>query len=245
MLNFHIISIFPESFESYLNSSILKRAQTAGLIRIHLYHLRDFTLDKHRNVDGRPYGGGPGMVMAVEPIIRAVEAIQKKISKSSSGLKVYPVEKNSNFSGTGDKSQKLKAKVILFAPGGKEFNNKIAEKIVKSKAVKHLILICGHYEGIDARVKKILKAEEYTIGPYVLTGGELPAMTMIDAITRRIPGALGNDISLEEKRESASEEMYTRPEIFAHNGKNFRVPKVFLSGHHKKIEEYKQAKKKR
>jgi len=232
MLNFHIISIFPESFESYLNSSILKRAQTAGLIKIELYNLRDFTLDKHRKVDDRPYGGGPGMVMAVEPIIRAVEAIQKKIVKSFSDSSLKA------------KSQKLKAKVILFAPGGKEFNNQIAEKLSKSKVVKHLILICGHYEGIDARVKKILKAEEYTIGPYVLTGGELPAMIMVDSITRRIPGVLGNDISLEEKRASASEEMYTRPEIFAYQGKNFRVPKVFLSGHHKKIEEYKQAKKK-
>ncbi len=214
MLNFHIISIFPESFESYLNSSILKRAQTAGLIKIELYNLRDFTLDKHRKVDDRPYGGGPGMVMAVEPIIRAVEAIQKK-------------------------NKKVKFKTILFAPGGKEFNNKTAEKFSKTKNAEHLILICGHYEGIDARVKKILKATEYTIGPYVLTGGELPAMIMIDAITRRIPGVLGNDISLEEKRESASTEMYTRPEIFAHQGKNFRVPKVFLSGHHKKIEEHK------
>ncbi|MCX6713967.1 MAG: tRNA (guanosine(37)-N1)-methyltransferase TrmD [Candidatus Vogelbacteria bacterium] len=238
MLNFHIISIFPESFESYLNSSILKRAQTAGLIKIHLYHLRDFTLDKHRNVDGRPYGGGPGMVMAVQPIILAVAKIKSKIKNQ-------------------------KSKIILFAPNGEEFNNQIAEKLanpstpfnkaqskkLRARSTKHLILICGHYEGIDARVKKILKAEEYTIGPYVLTGGELPAMVAIETISRLVPGVIGKEQLLKERISKTGGFLeyaqYTRPEVYkvfkGNKVESWRVPKVLLSGDHKKIGEWKMA----
>lgn len=211
MLNFHIISIFPESFESYLNSSMLWRAQKEKKIKLHFYNLRDFSLDKHRKVDGRPYGGGPGMVMQVEPIVRAVTKIKSKIKDQ-------------------------KSKIIITSPSGKIFDNKKAENY--SKKYQHIIIICGHYEGIDARVKKILKAEEISIGPYVLTGGELPAMVMVDSISRQIPGVLGNDISLEEKRVSSSE-TYTRPEIFKVGTKSYKVPKVLLSGHHKNIDNWK------
>lgn len=211
MLHFHIVSIFPESFESYLNSSMLWRAQKEKKIKVHFYNPREYSLDKHKKVDGRPYGGGPGMVMQVEPILRAVVAAKKKI-----------------------KGQKVK--ILLTSPSGKQFDNKIADNY--SKKYKHLIILCGHYEGIDARVKKILKVEEISIGPYVLTGGELPALIMIDSIARRIPGVLGNNNSLEELRISSSE-TYTRPEIFKFAGKMHKVPKVLLSGHHGNIEAWK------
>lgn len=224
MINFHIISIFPESIEPYLNSSMLWRAQKEKKIKIHFYNLRDYSLDKHKKVDGRPYGGGPGMVMQVEPIIQAVKEAKKKIKKA-------------------------KSKVIITSPAGKIFTNKLAESYAKKYSgstlptAGHLIIICGHYEGIDARVKKILKAEEVSIGPYVLTGGELPALVMIDSISRQIPGVLGNEVSLEEKRVSSSE-TYTRPEILKFAGKNYKVPKVLLSGHHAEIEKWKLKTKK-
>jgi len=152
------------------------------------------------------------MVMRPEPILKAYEKAAKKIKKS-------------------------KSKIILFSPGGKQFTNDLAEKW--SKEYEHLVLISGRYEGIDARVKKILKAEEVTIGPYVLTGGELPSLVVMDAVTRRLPGVLGNDISIEERR-VASSEVYTRPEILKHKGKNYKVPKVLLSGDHKEIESWKK-----
>lgn len=210
-MTFHIITIFPESFESYINSSMLWRAQKEKKAKFVFYNPRDFSKDKHRKVDGRPYGGGPGMVMQVEPILRAVAKIKSKIKNQ-------------------------KTKIILTSPAGKQFDNKMADNL--SKKSDHVIIICGHYEGIDARVKKILKAEEVSIGPYVLTGGELPAMVIMDAIARRVPGVLGNEISLEEKRVSTSE-TYTRPEVFKHNGKSYKVPKILLSGHHKNIEGWK------
>lgn len=216
MLHFHLISIFPESFESYLGSSMLWRADKEKKIKVHFYNPRDYSLDKHKKVDGRPYGGGPGMVMQVEPILRAVQAAQKQIAK-------------------------LKPLILITSASGKQFDNKIAETY--SKKYQHIIIICGHYEGIDARVKKILKATEISIGPYVLTGGELPALVMIDSIARQIPGVLGNDISLEEKRISSSE-TYTRPEVFSHLGKKYKVPKVLLSGHHAEIDKWKLKAKK-
>lgn len=216
MLHFHLISIFPESFESYLRSSMLWRADKEKKIKVHFYNPRDYSLDKHKKVDGRPYGGGPGMVMQVEPILRAVQAAQKQIAK-------------------------LKPLILITSASGKQFDNKIAETY--SKKYQHIIIICGHYEGIDARVKKILKATEISIGPYVLTGGELPALVMIDSIARQIPGVLGNDISLEEKRISSSE-TYTRPEVFSHLGKKYKVPKVLLSGHHAEIDKWKLKAKK-
>lgn len=223
MINFHLISIFPKSFDSYLNSSMLWRAQKEKKVKFHFYNPRDYSLDKHRKVDGRPYGGGPGMVMTLQPILDAVSA-----AKSKSKI----IDK--------------KLKIIITSPAGKQFDNKLAKNY--SQKYTDLIIICGHYEGIDARVKKIFKTEktkveEISIGPYVLTGGELPALVMVDAITRQIEGVLGNDQSLEEKRISSSE-TYTRPEIFVHNGKKYKVPKVLTEGHHAKIEEWKLKNKK-
>jgi len=208
MITFHIITIFPEMFDSYLNESILARAIKNKKIVFKFYNPRDFTKDKHRKVDDKPYGGGPGMVMQAEPILLAVKKAL---------------------------SNKKKAKVIIFSPSGKKFTNQYASDL--SKKYKDIILITGRYEGIDARVKKILKAEDVSIGDYVLTGGELPAMVLADAVSRQIDGVLGSNESIEEKR-VAGKEVYTRPEVFIYKGKKYRVPKVLLSGHHKNIEKY-------
>ena len=217
-MRFHVVTIFPNMFESYFAESIISRAITNKVIEIYTYALRDFTLDKHRRVDGRPYGGGPGMVMWVDPLIRCVASISKKIESKS---KV--------------KSQKSKVLVVMFNPGGDMFTNTIAKNT--SKKYTDVIFICGRYEGIDARVKKILKAKEWSIGPYVLTGGELPAMVCIDAITRQIKGVLNAEDSIEENR-IASHEIYARPEVYEYKGKKYRVPKVLLEGNHKLINEW-------
>lgn len=214
-------------FDSYLGESILARSIKEKKIKIKFYNPRDFVRGKLRKVwpdgnisskiDDRPYGGGPGMVMIADPIIRAWESASKKFTRTRSG----------------------RAKTIIFAPGGKKLDTSFA----KDSAQKYtdLILICGRYEGIDARVKKITKAEEISIGDYVLTGGEIPAMIVIDTVSRQIPGVLGKIESLEESRVSSSE-MYTRPEVYKHKNKNYKVPKVFLSGNHKDLEEYKKRK---
>ncbi len=232
-LRFHIVTIFPDMFDSYFAESIISRAIENKLIEVHTYALRDYTTDKHRRVDGRPYGGGPGMVMWVDPILNCVEVIKKKqeakIKKQNDkGLKTInykPV--TSNYL------------TVIFNAGGDMFTNTIAQKVAKKYT--DIIFICGRYEGVDARVKKILKAHEWSIGEYVLTGGELPAMVCIDAISRQIKGVLHDELSLEEKR-VASHEIYARPEVYEHAGKKYRVPKVLLSGNHKLIEEYRAKK---
>lgn len=207
----HVITLFPESLSSYLASSMMKRAQEDGLLVVKTYNPRDYTKDIHRRVDRRPYGGGPGMVMEAESILKACAAALK-----------------------GKKSEDVA--VVSFAPRAKEYTNAVAQKL---SVKKHILLICGHYEGVDARVDSILKAKSYSIGPYVLTGGELPALVVIDSLTRQIPGVLGNGESLEEER-TASSKVYTRPEVLEWKGKKYRVPKVLLSGNHKSIEEWKE-----
>jgi tRNA (guanine37-N1)-methyltransferase len=214
MLTFHIITIFPEMFDSYLNESIIARAIKNKKIAVKIYNLRDFAIDKHKTVDDRPYGGGPGMVFKAEPLIKAIT----KISKG-----------------------KKKIKVVAFAPAGKIFTNVVAKKW---SGEKDIVLIAGRYEGIDVRVRKIFKAEEVSIGPYVLTGGELPAMVVVDATARQIAGVLGKDESLEEGR-SAGTEIYTRPDTVSYAGKKYRVPAILLYGDHKKIEEWKEGKVKK
>ncbi|MBI5401334.1 tRNA (guanosine(37)-N1)-methyltransferase TrmD [Candidatus Wolfebacteria bacterium] len=212
---FDIITIFPEIFDSYLNESILKRAQKNKKIKIKIHNLRDFTKDKHKKVDDRPFGGGPGMVLKAEPIIKAVLALK-------------PAKKT---------------KIILFTPGGKQFDEKTAQKLSKEA---QLIIICGRYEGIDERVSKILKANSYkletiSIGPYVLTGGELPAMVLIDSISRKIPGVLGKEESLEENRLGIGVPAYTRPAKFKYKGKKYKVPEVLLSGNHAEIKKWRKS----
>jgi tRNA (guanine37-N1)-methyltransferase len=207
-----------------MNESIVGRAIKNKLIDIKFYNPRDFIeapKNNYKPVDDKPYGGGPGMVMRAEPILKAVE---KALSKT----------------------KKNKTKIILFSPSGKKFVTSYAKQAVKKYT--DIILICGRYEGIDARVKKIFKTEDISIGDYVLTGGELPAMVLIDCISRQIKGVLGKYESLEEERVSTSE-VYTRPEVLKYSPpsrgkktKTYRVPKVLLSGNHKKIEDWKKMK---
>jgi tRNA (guanine37-N1)-methyltransferase len=199
-------------FDSYLQESILGRAIKDKKISVKFYNPMDFCKPKER-VDARPYGGGPGMVLRPEFFLKAFSKIKIK--------------------------DKKKTKIILFSTTGKKFTTSYAKN--SAKKYTDIIMISGRYEGIDARVQKILRAEEISIGDYVLTGGELPAMILIDSISRQVKGVLGKYESLEEERVSSSE-VYTRPEILKYKGKNYRVPKVLLSGNHKKIDEWKQNK---
>lgn len=217
MTRFHIVTIFPEAVRPYMDASILGRAQESKHISVSYYDPRENAKNKWGKVDDRPYAGGPGMVMTAEPLLRTLEKIAKGIARKKSA----------------------KTKVILFAPGGKQFTNVYAKALVTKYT--DIVLICGRYEGIDARVKKIFKAEEVSVGPFVLTGGEVPAMVVVDACARQIEGVLGRHESLEEER-TASPEMYTRPEILEWKGKKYRVPKVLLGGDHKKIEEWRRGK---
>ncbi len=208
-----IVTIFPKMFKPVLNESIIKRAINKGKVKIYLHNLRDYSSDRHRKVDDRPFGGGSGMVMRPEPIFSAIENLKAK-------------------------SQELrtKSKVILLSPKGKKLTQKIARGLVKNR---HFILICGHYEGIDERVRQFLVDEEISIGDYVLTGGELPAMVLVDCIVRLIPGVLGDKKSLhfESFEDNLLEyPQYTRPANF----KGKKVPQVLLSGDHSKIKAWRE-----
>ena len=202
-MRFDVITIFPKMFEPILGESMLKRGQDNKKIKVVVHDLRDYTEDKHRKVDDRPFGGGPGMVMTPQPIVDAVKKIKGK----------------------------RKAKVILMCPTGKTLTQASAKRLAKEK---NLIIICGHYEGIDERVRKMVVDESLSIGDYVLTGGELPALVLIDCIARLIPGVVGREASIQE--ESFEHNLleyphYTRPANF----RGTKVPNVLLSGHHKKI----------
>jgi len=207
-MHFHVITLFPKPIQAYLGESILGRAQGEGRITVSYYDPRDFTKDKHKNVDERPYGGGPGMVMLAEPILRAWE---KAVGR------------------------KKNVKTIIFSPGGTDFTNQLAREWAGE--YRHLVLICGRYEGVDDRVREITGAEEVSIGDYVLTGGEIPAMAVIDAVARQIPGTLGSFESVEEER-VAGHRMYTRPPVLKWKRKTYEVPEVLRSGDHKKIDEW-------
>ncbi|HEY4521958.1 MAG TPA: tRNA (guanosine(37)-N1)-methyltransferase TrmD [Candidatus Paceibacterota bacterium] len=219
IMRFDIITIFPKIFDSYFNESIIKRAQEKGKVKIKTWNLRDFTKDKHKKVDDRPFGGGPGMVMKVEPLLNCIQKLLEKISKK----------------------QVSKTLIILFVASGKQFDNKMAQDF--SKKYEQIIMICGHYEGVDERIKNVLRTMDYglktiSIGPYVLTGGELPSMIVVDAVSRQISGVLGKFESLEEKRDGIGIPVYTRPEILKFENKKYSVPNVLLSGNHKKIDEW-------
>jgi tRNA (guanine37-N1)-methyltransferase len=207
-MKFDIITIFPEIFDSYFSESILARAQKKGLIKIGVHDLRQWTRDRHKTVDDKPFGGGPGMVFKIEPIYKAVKSLRKQ-----------------------------KARVILFSAKGKQFTQADARRLAK---YSQLILICGRYEGVDERVTKYVADEEMSVGNFVLTGGEIPAMIVVDVLSRLAPGVLGKKESLEEESHGQKGYMeypqYTRPEKF----KKWKVPEVLLSGNHKKIEEWKK-----
>jgi tRNA (guanine37-N1)-methyltransferase len=210
-MRFDVLTIFPKMFDGYFRESIIKRARERGLLDIRVHDLRQWAEGKHRKVDDKPFGGGPGMVMAVGPFHRAINDL-----KPSGGKKT---------------------RVVLLSAKGRTFAHKDAVRLSK---YSRLILLCGRYEGVDERVAGNLADEEISIGNYVLTGGELPAMVIVDAVSRQVPGVLGRSESLNQ--ESHAEEgvteypQYTRPEIFSPTkGVGWAVPKVLLSGNHAKI----------
>ncbi|MEK7067521.1 MAG: tRNA (guanosine(37)-N1)-methyltransferase TrmD [Patescibacteria group bacterium] len=221
-MTFHILTIFPDIFSSYFSQSIIKRAQAKKIIAIKIYNLRDWAKGAHRQVDDRPYGGGAGMVLMAEPIIKAL--------------------KHKNI-----KTKNLK--IILLSAKGKRWTQALAKKYANPEhSGDNIILICGRYEGVDERVKKLVD-EEISVGDYVLTGGEIPAMIIVDSITRLLPGVLGNAESAQFESHSQAGVLehphYTRPEKLAINGRTYKVPAVLLSGDHKKIEEWRQKKSKK
>ena len=237
MIKFDIITIFPKIFDSYLKESLILRAQKKKFIKIKVHNLRDFTNDKHKTVDDRPFGGGLGMVLKIEPIYKAVK----------------------NLSTRSDLVGKDK-KVILFTPRGQKFNQKLAFKLSK---LDQIIFICGRYEGVDERVAKNIADMELSIGDYDLMGGELPAMVVVETVARLVPGVLGKKKLLKERITKSGGfieyAQYTRPEVFDvskyirnwracppkfRKAKIWRVPKVLLSGDHKKIKEWKNKHKK-
>ncbi len=212
-----IITIFPEIFDFYLGQSLISKAQKKGVLKIKTHQLRDFANDKHNTVDDRPFGGGRGMVLKAEPIIKALSKLKIKNEKL-----------------------KVKQRVILFSPRGKKFTQKMASNWAKQD---HLIFICGRYEAIDERVAKNLVTDVVSIGDYVLMGGELPALVVIEAVARLLPGAVGNSEALIGERITKTGgfveyPQYTRPDVVEIKGKKVRVPKVLLSGNHKKIDEW-------
>lgn len=221
-MKFDIITIFPDLFENFIGESLLARAQKKKLIKINTHDLRKWTTDNHKTVDGRPYGGGAGMVLRVEPIYKAVQRLNFRKNRGST-------------SGT------QKARVVLLSAKGKTFTQKDAKRLSK---YNQIIFICGRYEGVDERVAKYVADEEISIGNYVLFGGEIPAMVIIEAVSRLIPGVVAKEESI--KNESFSKNItkehphYTRPEVFVLKGKKLKVPPVLLSGDHKKIEKWRE-----
>ena len=209
-MNFHVMTLFPEMVMNGLNTSILGRAASNGLLSFEAINIRDYTLERHGKVDDYPYGGGAGMVMQAEPIYRAYEALVEKIGK--------------------------KPRVIYMTPQGQTFNQSIAEDLAKEE---DLVFLCGHYEGVDERVLEMIATDYLSAGDYVLTGGELPAMMMIDCISRLVPGVLNNNVSAEFEtfHDNLLEyPQYTRPEVFM--GK--KVPDILLSGHHANVEKWRR-----
>lgn len=209
-MNYHILTLFPDMVMNGLNTSIIGRAKEKGLISIEAVNIRDYTKEKHGHVDDTPYGGGAGMVMQAAPVCDAYEALCQKLGK--------------------------RPKVLYMNPQGRVFNQHIAEELAQEE---ELVFLCGHYEGIDERALELIVTDHLSVGDYVLTGGELPAMIMIDCISRLVPGVLNNDVSaeIESFHDNLLEyPQYTRPEIY----EGMRVPEVLLSGHHKNIETWRR-----
>ena len=215
-MNFYVMTLFPEMIEQGLNTSIIGRAMEKELLSIKAVNIRDYTLDKHKRVDDYPYGGGAGMLMAVEPVVRTYNAIREDIQAKTGNTE--------------------RPRVVYVTPWGKPFHQEMAREFAKEE---NLVFLCGHYEGIDDRSLEEAATDYVSIGDYVLTGGELPAMVMIDAISRLIPGVLNNKDSAEYESFAGNlleHPQYTRPEVY--NGR--KVPEVLLSGHHANIEKWKK-----
>ena len=207
-MHFDILTLFPDIFEGVFNESIVKRAREAGLVSIAAHNIRDYATDKHHMTDDTPYGGGGGMIMKPEPIFRAVEATLDL-----------------------EEGQGPEVPVILLSPQGRTFTQAVARELSRHP---RLVLICGHYEGVDERVRQFLATDELSIGDYVLTGGEIPAMVIVDAVTRLVPGVLGDPgATFEDSHAEGLLEYphYTRPQVF----RDYPVPEVLLSGNHAEI----------
>ncbi len=229
-MHFHILTLFPEMVMDGLGTSITGRAMKKGAISVDAINIRDYAQNKHGQVDDYPYGGGAGMVMQPGPVYRAYEAVKEQIEQRKK-LQCSPADNNEMVENTAtDKEKQLR--VVYMTPQGKVFNQEIAQELAQEE---DLVLLCGHYEGIDERVLERIVTDNISIGDYVLTGGELPAMVVIDAVSRMVPGVLHNDVSAEFETfhdDLLEYPQYTRPEEFMGE----RVPDVLLSGHHKNIE---------
>lgn len=233
-MKFDILTIFPHIFDLYFNTSILKRAQEKKHVLIEIHDIRTWTDDKHKTADDRPYGGGPGMILKVEPIYKAIHFL-------------------------GSKIRDKRSKIILLTPKGKQFDQKMAKRFSK---LDRIILVCGRYEGVDERVTKFVD-KQISVGPYILTGGELPAMMVVDAVTRLTPGVIKEGSLLEESysfKESKENKLeirnlkfeifheypqYTRPEVFTYKDafgkiRSLKVPNILLSGNHEKIKQWRK-----
>ena len=213
MLTINIITLFPPMFSGPFAQSIIKHAQDKNLVKINIHNLRDWAVDQRGTVDSRPYGGGKGMLLMAKPIFAAVDSIKNRITDNG-----------------------LQMTTVLLTPQGKPFNQQKAEELAK---LDHLILICGHYEGVDERVRQHLVDEELSIGDYILTGGEIPAMVIIDAVCRLVPGVLDPEATTKESFANTctlEHPQYTRPENF----RGWKVPKILLSGNHKEIKKWRR-----
>ena len=245
-MNFHILTLFPEMVENGLKTSIIGRAVAGGLLSIEAVNIRDFAFNKHQSVDDYPYGGGAGMLMEAEPVYLAYKDIEERIQKRIQNAKMQNAEteeqdaevkvQNAGIQDAETVSPDKKLRVVYLSPQGKTFDQKMAEELAEEE---DLVLLCGHYEGIDERVLEEIVTDYVSIGDYVLTGGELPAMVMVDTISRLVPGVLHNDVSAEF--ESFQDNLleypqYSRPEEW--HGK--KVPPVLLSGHHANIEKWRR-----
>ncbi len=241
-MNFHILTLFPEMVMDGLNTSIIGRAVSAGRLSIEAVNIRDYAFNKHQSVDDYPYGGGAGMLMQAEPVYLAYKAVAEKICGTGENIQEAPDVYGEERESAGQEqnirqiSEKKRLRVVYLSPQGEVFNQKMAEELAREE---DLILLCGHYEGIDERVLEEIVTDYVSIGDYVLTGGELPAMVMVDAISRLVPGVLHNDVSAEF--ESFQDNLleypqYSRPEEW--HGK--KVPPVLLSGHHANIEKWRR-----
>ena len=231
-MNFHILTLFPDMVMNGLETSLIGRAKAKGLLSIEAVNIRDYAFNKHHSVDDYPYGGGAGMLMQAEPVYLAYQAVEEKINTRRCENRA---EQEEQEIGSAERAEK-KLRVVYLSPQGDTFSQKMAEDLAKEE---DLVLLCGHYEGIDERVLEEIVTDYVSIGDYVLTGGELPAMVMIDAISRLVPGVLHNDVSAEFEsfQDSLLEyPQYSRPEIW--HGK--QVPPVLLSGHHKNIEAWRR-----
>ncbi len=228
-----IVTLFPEICRAPLNESIMKRAQEKGIVDVHIHNLRDWTTDKHHVVDDAPFGGGQGMVMKPEPIFAAVEELRDGKQQTLNSDKSRAGAQRSPSNVQRSKIENRKSKVILMSPAGRRLDQKLATELSKES---HLIIICGHYEGVDHRVIEHLVDLEISIGDYVLTNGAIAAVVIVDAIVRLLPGALGHersaiDDSFSSENSGLEAPQYTRPAEF----RGWTVPEILLSGNHAEI----------